>query len=344
MLTTNRHDDQAPAAPDPTGGPTGRVRLLSPRGVWGWGKGVWWGLGRKKGLVWGVVGLVVLLGTPVGGQDLTTDLALFLRDLRSQTLGVVNTILSVTATQAGIATTSTDGVVVTNTTAATSGATVQISPRMRLCGTAWNSSGAASETDCWKIEAVPATVAGTTTVSLQVARSVAGGAYGSTVTISSGGSITAGLNLTAAAGGVVNWTGRANVSSPADGEITTGNNAQTVSAGVRARYIIEAVTATKAPSATENNECYTNTGDADGTTFTLPDDPTAGSFYCFVATVAQLMEIDANTGESVVSNGTKCANFNIGAAIGESLGVIAATGGSGAVWTPLWNNGGFTCS
>ena len=117
-----------------------------------------------------------------------------------------------------------------------------------------------------------------------------------------------------------------------------------MSAGLRARYIIEAVTATKAPSATENNECYTNTGDADGTTFTLPDDPTAGSFYCFVATVAQLMEIDANTGESVVSNVTTCANFNIGAAIGEAIGVIAATGGSGAVWTPLWNNGGFTCS
>src|SRR3990167_9257651 len=121
-MLTNPHDPQipgqAPAAPDPTGRPTGRVSLLSLRGGGGGGKGVWRGVGRKKGLVWGVVGLVVMVGTPVGGQDLTTDLALFLRDLRSQTLGVVNTILSVTATQAGIATTSTDGGGLTNTTAA----------------------------------------------------------------------------------------------------------------------------------------------------------------------------------------------------------------------------------
>lgn len=99
----------------------------------------------------------------VRGQDLTTDLALFLRDLRNQTLGTVNTILSLTATRAGIGTTSTDGVLATNTTAATAAVPVQVSPRTRWCGTAWNSVGLASETNCFFAEALPATVAGTTT-------------------------------------------------------------------------------------------------------------------------------------------------------------------------------------
>src|ERR1019366_352944 len=53
---------------------------------------------------------------------------------------------------ATLGTTSTDGVVIQNTTAATAGTTVQISPREKLCGAAWNSSSVASETDCWIME------------------------------------------------------------------------------------------------------------------------------------------------------------------------------------------------
>lgn len=67
----------------------------------------------------------------------------------------------------GLATTSTDGFAILNSTAATAGVPVQLSPRLKWCGTAWNSSSVASETDCFFVENLPATVAGTTTARLK---------------------------------------------------------------------------------------------------------------------------------------------------------------------------------
>lgn len=82
-----------------------------------------------------------------------------------------------TSSQTALGTTSTDGIVLQNTTAATGGATVQISPRNKWCGMAWNSVGSASETDCWINENLPVTVAGATTSSLLWKYSIAGGTY-----------------------------------------------------------------------------------------------------------------------------------------------------------------------
>lgn len=56
-----------------------------------------------------------------------------------------------------LATTSTDGLTLTNSTAATGGATVQISPRFRLRGNAWDT--AASQTVDFFLENLPATAA-----------------------------------------------------------------------------------------------------------------------------------------------------------------------------------------
>lgn len=90
----------------------------------------------------------------------------------------------------GLAVTSADGLLIQNTTAATVGTTVQRSPRLNLCGTGWNSVGAASETDCWSIETRPVTVAGTTTSNLALSASIAGGAFGTQGLLSSGGTFT----------------------------------------------------------------------------------------------------------------------------------------------------------
>ena len=54
------------------------------------------------------------------------------------------TVTTATASRTALGTTSTDGLIAVNTTAATGGATVQISPRTRLRGTAWDT--AASQT------------------------------------------------------------------------------------------------------------------------------------------------------------------------------------------------------
>lgn len=74
--------------------------------------------------------------------------------------GIVQGIYSIA--NSGLGTTSTDGFTIQNTTPSTAATTVQMSPRVRLCGSAWNSSALLSETDCMFWEVLPATVAGTT--------------------------------------------------------------------------------------------------------------------------------------------------------------------------------------
>lgn len=54
-------------------------------------------------------------------------------------------------------TTGTDGVVLQNTTAATAGATVQISPDIHLSGTGWNTTAGASQVVDWIVSSVPVT-------------------------------------------------------------------------------------------------------------------------------------------------------------------------------------------
>jgi hypothetical protein len=90
----------------------------------------------------------------------------------------------------GLATTSTDGLIVQNTTPATSGATVQISPRLRLGGTAWNSVGLASETNSFFIENLPATNAGTTTATFKIGYVAPNGTVTYPFTVSSGNVVT----------------------------------------------------------------------------------------------------------------------------------------------------------
>ncbi len=67
---------------------------------------------------------------------------------------------------AGIGTTSTDGLVLQNLTPATLSVTQQYSPRIDLTGTAYNSTGAASQTDKFIVENQPQTAAGTTSTNL----------------------------------------------------------------------------------------------------------------------------------------------------------------------------------
>ena len=99
-----------------------------------------------------------------------------------------------------IATTSTDGLVLQNLTAATAGVPQQYSPRLDLTGAAYNSTGAVSQTDKFIMENQPQTVAGTTTENLVTSASVAGGAMGQVSSLSSGGTLTLGnpSNLTGA--------------------------------------------------------------------------------------------------------------------------------------------------
>lgn len=99
--------------------------------------------------------------------------------------------------KAGIATTSTDALILTNTTAATSGVTQQYSSRIRLTGAAWKTNAtAASQTDDWIIENQPQSGASATTENLIIASQISGGGYTTQATLTSSGNLTATGNIT----------------------------------------------------------------------------------------------------------------------------------------------------
>jgi predicted enzyme related to lactoylglutathione lyase len=137
-----------------------------------------------------------------------------------------------------IATTSTDALVIHNTTASTAGVPVQYGPAYKTCGTAYNSTSTLSELDCWRIYAVPVTLAGPTSVTLNFDKSIAGGAFGNRMSLTDAGlltvfsAITATNNdITAAGGNVIvgatnsfKWAAtRSKMFSPADSQIMLQN-------------------------------------------------------------------------------------------------------------------------
>ena len=149
------------------------------------------------------------------------------------------TVTSITESQTALGTTSTDGNILINSTAATGGTTVQISPRTKHCGTAWNSSSSASQVDCWIIENLPVTVAGTTTQTLRIGSSINGGAYTYPFTMASSGTLTY-LDFSASSSGFNIGTngvfrssafGTAITMPTADGLINFRNNADSAGVG-----------------------------------------------------------------------------------------------------------------
>lgn len=91
-----------------------------------------------------------------------------------------------------LAATPADGISLSNGIAATSGAPVQMSPRLRLRGSAWKSNAtAASQTHDWSIDCLPATGAAATTSALRFGVSNNGAAYSYPLTVSSDGRVSA---------------------------------------------------------------------------------------------------------------------------------------------------------
>ena len=129
-----------------------------------------------------------------------------------------------------LVTTSTNGLSLVNTTAATNAVPVQVSPRIRLRGNAYNSVSTLSETQDWVIEQIPATAAGATTSVLWFANSINGGALSYVASITNGGSFTTIQDFNAGAARFIGFTGRSYFNSPANGQMNLTNNA--VSSGV----------------------------------------------------------------------------------------------------------------
>jgi hypothetical protein len=92
----------------------------------------------------------------------------------------------VTANVNNITTTSTDGLRTNNAQPASSGSQVQYTPRLRLGGSAWNTTSLASHTSEWKIEGQPA-AGNPITSTLVFGHNVNGGGYTNAMTLTNGG-------------------------------------------------------------------------------------------------------------------------------------------------------------
>ena len=136
----------------------------------------------------------------------------------------------------GLGTTSTNGIVLQNTTAATSGATVQISPRLLWRGTAWDTS--ASETVDFFAEVLPATAA-TPTGTWRLGYSLNGGAVTYPFRVGSDGQVyiltnaqvTNDVIIGLGASGIV-WNAQAKIYSPGTSQLNFTDTGKVAGIGV----------------------------------------------------------------------------------------------------------------
>jgi len=100
-----------------------------------------------------------------------------------------------------------------------------------------------------------------------------------------------------------------------------------------------------ATTAALSGTVYTNTGDADGSSLVLLNDPTVGVFYDVVNTVAQLVTVSPSAGETLYLNNDNCVASITMTSIGTSVRIVAAKGGAGGIWVALGDTAsGLTCN
>lgn len=135
-----------------------------------------------------------------------------------------------------LATTSTDGLVLQNLTPSNGTTTVQISPRLRWTGTAYDT--ATSQTVSFFSEVLPATAA-TPTGTWKLGYSLNGATATYPLTVTSAGGVTAlgsadiGGELKVGAGNAVYWNGRAVFTSANDGSVNITNQAATIGSRIK---------------------------------------------------------------------------------------------------------------
>lgn len=147
------------------------------------------------------------------------------------------TVTTTTNSRTALGTTSTDGSVNVNTTAATGAVTVQISPRVRWRGTAWDT--AASQTVDFFAENLPATAA-TPTGTWKLGYSLNGAAASYPLTVTSAGGLTtvaggfilSGGSVFSALGSSFIHNGRTALASNTDGTENITNNGGTSGIGL----------------------------------------------------------------------------------------------------------------
>lgn len=103
-------------------------------------------------------------------------------------------------------------------------------------------------------------------------------------------------------------------------------------------------TTTLASGTTQSEMMTTNTGDTDGSSFTLPNDPTIGTCFDFAVTAAFAFDVTPSAGETVRDGATSGTTKITSNTVGSALRLCAVTGGSGAIWMTMFKIGTWTVS
>ena len=247
---------------------------------------------------------------------------------------------------AGPATAPNAAITCANNTAATVGTVAQWSPGCPLwTASGWDTDDAVARTTHGYLTLRPVTGA-TVTSQLQLMMEVSpfSGSYNQALTITQGGQGTfLGSVVSGASNGFI-VLNKSAMTSPADQEMNFTNNGASINAGIRYQNVVEANTGAKSPSALENAELYTNTGDADGSSVTLLNDPTVGSTVSVAVTAAFALTVAAGSGETLKYGSSTCGTSLVSSTVGSTATFVAATGGSGAIWVTTSSLGVWVCT
>lgn len=272
--------------------------------------------GLLGGLLTGVIlagaaGISVEAQAPFSAQ-IQAALRVFLTQVHTWT-GVQTTTLT------GLGVISTDGLVLQNTTLSTAVTSAQISPRVKGCGTAYNSVSTLSETDCMFWEVLPATVAGTTTQTWRLGSIINGGAATYPLTVDNSGTLSLGV-ANALSGTLVIYGASGSHTATL---VTNGTNSVTLVAGTAGALPLK-LAATFISNGINGSPWIgtaTPTVTSAGTSPTVPNSNGTAAFRINVGTGGTATTIVL--GLPLAQTGWNCFGTNLtGAAANRAAGVI----------------------
>lgn len=143
--------------------------------------------------------------------------------------------------------------------------------------------------------------------------------------------------------GTISSVGLVNASNTWTGGSNTYGGTVATNGGLTSEII--AVTTTATTSASTSDETYTNTGDTDGATITLMDNPTTGTRWYLAVTVAQTLTIAASAGETLIHEGATCGTSLTSNTIGSTIQIRTVVAGSGGTFMTFGGDSGtWTCN
>lgn len=107
---------------------------------------------------------------------------------------------------------------------------------------------------------------------------------------------------------------------------------------------IIANTASTATSDAGSGRTYTNTGDTDGSSITLANNPTSGTFWYFAVNAAQTVTITADTGETLMHGASTCGTSLTSNTVGSTIMIRTIVAGSGGVFMTFGATGTWVCN